>query len=117
MFYANLEQAFVSTDYFTLVSFINTLLSFNQLTVIKIAAYDSANISKNTDKETHTFPCNQSLKTINADIVKLDNKYDTIIHLVGHTVNTLRTKRGIITGGSQVLNWLFGTPSADDSKY
>ncbi|KAL3283938.1 hypothetical protein HHI36_018106 [Cryptolaemus montrouzieri] len=69
-------------------------------------------------KTPHANPCQEPLKILNIQIPQLENKFETISHLVGHkTDRILRKRRGLFNGVSYAFNWLFGTPDAADAEF
>lgn len=73
----------------------------------------SKTLCKRTPIESFAINCNQTLQFLSVQIPNLYQKEETLSHLINHK----RTRRGIFNGGGYVLNWLFGTPDADDAKY
>lgn len=63
------------------------------------------------------FYCNNTLQLAKSGIDNIHMKIESITHLTGHELESLRKKRGLLNGISYAVNWLFGIPDADDAKY
>lgn len=116
IFYHNLGYAKINTDYFTLLSYTNITFMHSKLKFIKVG-YENTLIL--CSKAPDTSPsCHESLKLLRIQIPQIESKFETITHLVGHDVSSLkRTRRGLFNGVSYAFNWLFGTPDAADAKF
>ncbi|KAK9686977.1 Baculovirus F protein [Popillia japonica] len=63
-----------------------------------------------------TFHCKQTLDIIKHQIDNINVKSEILRYLLGLDTQ-IRKKRGLINGLSYALNWLTGTPDADDAEY
>ena len=117
IFYHNQGLAKISDSEYTIFSFTNITVLYLKQNLIK-DSFNKASIYCNKLIEANT--CQNALKICASQIQQLNNKYDSISQLIGHT-NSLysinKSKRGIFNGASYVLNWLFGTPDAGDAEY
>lgn len=125
IFFHQLGEAKISPESFTLLSFTNISIYEDTLNLIKRIYPTSVTLCyhpqprfNNTSKD-QIFRCEKALQNIQNRINSLDEKFNSITHLTGHTLQDLnfRSKRGLFDGVSSAFKWLFGTPSAEDAKY
>lgn len=117
IFYNNLGLAKISTDYHTLLSFTNISFLHIKLSFIKTMYSKSKDLCDHaTQSVAHSFHCTESLKSADNQIIRLEEKLETISHLTGHNFES-RQKRGLFDGVSYAFKWLFGVPDADDAVY
>lgn len=93
---------------YTNISFYN-----KKLTLIENTFDKSLELCRGNSLKTYTFHCAQTLEFLSIQIPKLNQKEETLGHLINHR----RSRRGVFNGGGYALNWLFGVPDADDAQY
>lgn len=74
--------------------------------------YCSMSNSSESCKSALTYNCHQLLLFIKKDLDKVQSTLDTFFAFSSNK----RSKRYLLDGGSQVMKFLFGTPSSDDYK-
>nr|XP_012143825.1 PREDICTED: uncharacterized protein LOC105662855 [Megachile rotundata] len=66
------------------------------------------------------YHCEQTLSVVKNELnnisILFSSKHEILYQLVGQE-SSKRKRRGLINGVSYALNWLFGTPDADDAQY
>lgn len=120
IFYNNLGETKITNSKLTLLSHIN-MSHLNDM-FMKTKQYYTKSLNlctralTNPYKHNHiSFHCEQTLKLINEQLAEINNKNEILNYITGKV--TSRLGRGLINGVSFALNWLFGTPDADDAKY
>lgn len=121
LFYNNLGEAKISNSKLTLVSYVNFTHLSRAFERANHYFFQSQNLCalamKESLKHSYTsFHCEQTLRVIKDQLSSISTKDETIYHISGQKLQS-RNRRGLINGGSYILNWLFGTPDADDAQY
>lgn len=124
IFYNNLGTTKISHDHFTLLSFTNLSIYQEKLELIKTTYSRSINLCRHPNENftrltrPYSFACNEHIESLKYQLIRLDEKYETISHLTSHDISTIkRFRRGLVDGVSYAFKWLFGIPDADDAKY
>ncbi|XP_072161742.1 uncharacterized protein [Bemisia tabaci] len=118
IYYHNLGLTKIANDQYTLLSFLNVSFYTEKLHIIKKAASKSSNICGHVSQEKHIdLHCNTTIKEIEQAVTSLENKLETVNHLLGHNFHEKRNRRGLFDGVSYVTNWLFGIPDAKDAQF
>ncbi|XP_029054113.2 uncharacterized protein LOC114881473 [Osmia bicornis bicornis] len=121
IFYQKLGIAKISNTELHLVTHINiTYLSQlkalleNYLTRSQKLCNLMLNRTENSNSE--HFRCEQTLQSVRSELKNIENKGEILNALTGISHEN-RKRRGLINGASYILNWLIGTPDADDAQY
>ncbi|GLV43803.1 hypothetical protein CBL_11617 [Carabus blaptoides fortunei] len=121
IFYNNLGEAKITNSKLTLLGHINVTHLNRALDKAKHFYAKSSNLCTTAlkDKRNHnfvSFHCEPTLKLINEQLAEITNKAEILSHITGRVISP-RKRKGLVNGVSYALNWLFGTPDADDAKY
>lgn len=101
------------SDKWQLVVYIDIRNLNSELDLIKRTYEKSKNLCKTAMVNSHEFNCRQIMDLVKIQIPKLSEQEDSLTHLINHK----RSKRGLFNAAGSVLNWLIGTPDANDAKY
>lgn len=121
IFYNNLGEAKIENSKLTLLAHINVTHLNKAFDKAKHFYAKSLNLCTTAlnDKRNHnfvSFHCELTLKLIKEQLAEITNKAEILSHITGRVISP-RRRRGLVNGVSYALNWLFGTPDADDAKY
>nr|XP_034194813.1 uncharacterized protein LOC117611033 [Osmia lignaria] len=120
IFYRKLGEAKISNTELHLITYANlTYLSQAKALLNShfIKSREICNLLKEVviSKQQKSY-CEETLQSVQSELQNINNKEKILNGLIGHDVKQ-RRRRGLINGTSYVLNWLIGTPDADDARY
>ncbi|XP_076230268.1 uncharacterized protein LOC143176329 [Nomia melanderi] len=121
IFYRKLGEAKISNTELHLITYVNMTYLSQAKALLDFHFSKSQEICKLLLKEVVVSKqqkslCEQTLQSVQNELQNIDDKKKILNGLIGRDVKQ-RKRRGLINGASYILNWLIGTPDADDAKY
>lgn len=121
IFYRKLGDAKISNTELHLITYLNftylsqttALLNLHFIKSQKICEILSKEVAASKHQKSH---CEKTMQSVGNELRNIKNKVDIFNGLIGLNPKQ-RNRRGLLNGVSYILNWLIGTPDADDAKY
>lgn len=119
IYFNPIGNAKITNDVWTLITHKNISHFQRKFTIITRVIRETRSLCFDIQFKQDYHNCTQNFRLLEMKLLSLENKYDSLTHLLGHTTPDFlfRTKRGLINAGSYALKFLFGTPSSDDADY